>query len=147
MKFVKIFLFVVFPLFLMLGGAYGLAKIGVIPIRKMTAKNKLAKQIVKLIGLDSPRLPAVHSNVKPLQSPAQPDAEKRAIADEKAAFEKQRSDWEAAHQPPATSASKPAGAHDSMDPAAITRLASIYEQMPADAANKILAKLPEAEVT
>ena len=57
-KFIKIFLFVIFPLFLLIGGAYGLAKIGVIPVKRLTAKNRAARTIARLIGLDSPKRPA-----------------------------------------------------------------------------------------
>ena len=58
-KIIKVFLFVVFPLFLVLGGAYGLAKVGVIPVKKLVAKNRMARLAVRFIGLDSPTLPAV----------------------------------------------------------------------------------------
>jgi flagellar motility protein MotE (MotC chaperone) len=146
-KLIKLFLFLVFPLFLLLGGAYGLAKVGVIPVRKMAGKNKAAKAALHLIGLDSPKLPAVQVAAPhaPVGDPL--EAQHKELAADRAAFEKQRADWEAQKQ--AATKATPARAADpraATDPKSITRLATVYEQMDPATANKIFTKLPDPEV-
>ncbi len=146
-KFVKLFLFVVFPLLLVLGGAYGLAKIGVIPVKKLTAKNRAARTLVHLIGLDSPKLPAV--SVMPARAVVVDPLEDRRkeLSAEKEAFEKQRTDWENVRQVQAkAAAARVTEQQTAVDPRSISRLAAIYEQMPAETANKIFTKLPDPEV-
>lgn len=146
-KLIKLFLFVVFPLFLLLGGAYGLAKVGVIPVRKLVGKNRAARSVARLIGLDSPKLPtiqvaAAHAVVvDPLES------ERKALSAQKVAFDKQRADWETVRQNQAKATlAKAAAQVAAVDPKSITRLASIYEQMPPETVNKIFGKLPDPEV-
>src|SRR2546421_6697220 len=95
---IKLFLFVVFPLFLILGGAYGLAKVGVIPVKKLVGKNRAAKTAVRLIGLDSPRLPAVHATPARAAAPDPLEEKRKELAAQKAAFEKQRAEWENVRQ-------------------------------------------------
>src|SRR4051794_19075229 len=120
-KFVKIFLFVVFPLFLLVGGAYGLAKIGVIPIRKFAQKSKPLSLALHLIGLDSPKLPTVQ--VTPASAPDPLEGQRKALAQQRAALDKERADWQAeqeAKQKPATP--KPESAEPVPDPKSLSRL-------------------------
>ena len=147
-KLVKLFLFVVFPLFLILGGAYGLAKVGVIPVKRLTAKNKAARTVVHLIGLDSPKLPTVQVNSAHAATAPDPlEGRRKELDAQKAAFEKQRADWENLRQVQAkTAAAKAAEEQAAVDPKSLSRLAAIYEQMPAETANKIFTKLPDPEV-
>ena len=146
-KLFKVFLFVIFPLFLLLGGAYGLAKVGVIPTKKLAAKNRFAKLAFHLIGLDSPKLPAVQVTPARAVVPDPLDSRRKALAEQRAALEKERSDWEASRQtqtrPVTEKTATPAAA---TDPKALTRLAAVYEQMPAETVTKIFAKLPDPEV-
>ncbi|HLJ53422.1 MAG TPA: hypothetical protein VKT77_00200 [Chthonomonadaceae bacterium] len=146
-KLIKLFLFVVFPLGLMLGGAYGLAKIGVIPVKRLTARNRAARTLVRLVGLDSPRLPAVQVNAPHAAAPDPLAAERKELAGQRQALEKQRADWENVKRTQAKNAEAAAAAERAAtDPKAIARLAAVYEQMPPDAVSKIFAKLPETEV-
>jgi hypothetical protein len=146
-KLIKLLMFLVVPVFLLLGGAYGLAKLGVIPVRKMAGKNKAAKAALHLIGLDTPKLPAVQVAAPhaPVTDPT--EAQQKALAADRAAFEKQRADWEAQRQ--AATKVTPAHAAESQpatDPKSMAQLATVYEQLDAGTANKIFSKLPEPEV-
>ena len=146
-KIVKLFLFLICPLFLLLGGAYGLAKVGVIPVKKLVAKNKAARSLAHLIGLDSPKLPAVQVAPAHAVVPDPLAAQKKELEAKNAAFEKQRADWEAVQKSQANAAETKVREQDTaVDPKSITRLAAVYEQMPADTANKIFTNLPDAEV-
>jgi flagellar motility protein MotE (MotC chaperone) len=146
-KIAKLFLFLICPLFLLLGGAYGLAKVGVIPVKKLTAKNKLAGKLAHMIGLDSPKLPAVQVTPARAVVPDPLAAQKKELEAKNAAFEKQRADWEAVQKLQAKAAeTKVKEQETAVYPKSIARLAAVYEQMPADTANKIFTKLPDAEV-
>ena len=147
-KLMKVFLFVVFPLFLLLGGAYGLAKVGVIPVRKLAAKNRAAKTILHLIGLDSPKLPVRQvAQTASVPAPDPLDPERRALAAQRAVLDKERGDMAAEKQVRLKAAAvKTAAKETATDPRSIARLATVYEQMPAETANKIFSKLPEPEV-
>ncbi len=146
-KLIKLFLFAVFPLFLILGGLYGLAKVGVIPVRKLAAKNRLARQVVRLIGLDSSKLPAVQVTPARALVTDPLDSQRKVLLAQKTAFDKERSDWENVQKVQAkTAAAKAAEQRAAVDPKSIARMATVYEQMPADTANKIFSKLPDPEV-
>jgi hypothetical protein len=132
-KLVKVFLFVVFPLFLVLGGAYGLAKVGVIPIRQVAAKNHALGLALHLIGLDTPQLPAVQ--VTPASTVAHDplDSQRRALTEQRSALDKERADWDIQRQAQVkTAAVKTVTEQAVADPKSIARLAAIYEQMPAE---------------
>lgn len=146
-KFLKIFLFVVFPLFLLLGGAYGLAKIGVIPVRKFAKKSKPLSLALRLIGLDSPKLPARQVTHATAQAPDPLDGQRKALAEQRAALEKERTDWEAEKAAKQKAAlPKPESAEAAPDPKSLSRLASVYEQMPPEKVMPIFAKLPDPQV-
>jgi hypothetical protein len=146
-KLIKVFLFVVFPLFLLLGGAYGLAKVGVIPIRQVAAKNRPLRLALHLIGLDTPKLPSVQVTPANAVAPDPLDSQRKALAEQRGALDKERTDWDVQRQAQIkTSAAKTATEQPVTDPKAIARLAAIYEQMPAETANKIFTKLPDPEV-
>lgn len=146
-KLFKLFLFLIFPVGLILGGAYGLAKVGVIPVKRLTAKNRAARSLAHMIGLDSPRLPAVHVASPHAAAPDPLAAERKELAAQKVALDKQRAEWEDTKRSQARNAEAAAAAERAdTDPKAIARLGAIYEQMPPDAVSKIFAKLPEPEV-
>jgi flagellar motility protein MotE (MotC chaperone) len=146
-KLVKVFLFVIFPLFLVLGGAYGLAKVGVIPIRQVAAKNHALGLALHLIGLDTPKLPSVHVTPASAVAPDPLDSQRRALAAQRSALDKERADWDVQRQAQVkTAAVKTVTEQAVADPKSIARLAAIYEQMPAETANKIFSKLPDPEV-
>lgn len=145
-KGVKIVLFVLLPLLLLLGGAYGLAKFGVLPVKNLAKKNRAMATMLKSIGLDSPKLPAVHGTPPAPAATAQ-EIEKKALAAQRAQLDKDRADFEAQKSAPTTpAAGKTETPEAPADPKEMARLASVYEQMPPEAVTKIFAKLPDPQV-
>jgi len=57
-------------LLVLLGVPYGLAKFGVIPVGKLTAKNPAAAKVARMLGL-LPRQRTVKADTKPSEPPSQ----------------------------------------------------------------------------
>ena len=143
----KKILVLVLLLGVVVGVAYGLAKIGVIPVRKMAEKNKALRSALVRIGLDSPALPALHRPaLAPLPDPLA--SEKKALVAEHAALQQERADWEAQRQAQQKSAAQAQTATQSAtpDPKQLARMATVYEGMSADKVTQIFTKLPDGQV-
>ena len=139
-------LVILFPLGL--GVCYALAKFGVIPVQKIAAKNPALGKVLAKIGLNSPNLPAP---VKVGAAVAAPDplaSEKKVLAAQRQALEDERTAWE--NDKKAQEKQKSTAQRTTQttlpDPRSIARMASVYEQMPADAVTKIFAKLSDDQV-
>jgi flagellar motility protein MotE (MotC chaperone) len=79
-------------------------------------------------------------------APDPAESARKELDAQKAAFEKQRTEWEAQRQAAAKPAASKADAPPTVDAKSIARLATVYEGMPPDTANKIFTKLPDPEV-
>jgi flagellar motility protein MotE (MotC chaperone) len=155
-KGLKIALIALIPLVLLLAVAYALAKFNVIPVRKMAQKKPLLRKALALIGLNTPKLPARQATAA--APPPDPlAAQKRALQQQQEAFAQERQDWEAQKQreaakpangQPAAVAGSNGAATEAVvsDPRSVARMASVYEQMPAETVTKIFEKLPDAQV-
>jgi hypothetical protein len=145
-KGLKITLLVLLPLLLLAGVAYGLAKFGVLPVRSLAKKNPALGSMLRIVGLDSPKLPAVQVQTAPAADSPQ-DTEKKALAAQRVQLEKERTAFEAQKNAPAKPAQgKPDDPTTPSDPRELARLASVYEQMPPEAVTRIFAKLPDTQV-
>ncbi len=154
-KGLKLVLIGVVPLALLLGVSYGLAKVQIIPTQKLGLKNPALGRVLHIVGLYKappplkPGLPGQPG--QPLASqasvPAGPTPEQQALKAQRDALDKERADWEAQKQAQAKAVEKPKtdAAAFAPDPREIARLASIYEQMPAENVVKIFAKLPDPQ--
>lgn len=145
-KSVKVPLVLFVFLMLILGMGYGLARVEVIPVKKLAAHKPALQFALRLVGL----YPPVKAGMKQtlgLQAPDPLAGEKQAIRAEREAFDKERASYEAQKQSQArTEQQAQAAAVNALpDPKEMARLATIYEQMPAETVNKIFLKLPENE--
>jgi flagellar motility protein MotE (MotC chaperone) len=130
-----------------LGVTWGLAKFGVIPVRQMAAKNPKLQPVLKAIGLDTPKLPA--ATVAAVAKPDPLAAEKKSIQAQRDQIEDERKKWEAQRQAQlrADSDSRAAVLRAQPDPKNLARMASVYEQMPADKVTIIFGKMRDDQVT
>ncbi len=142
-KIVKIGLALLLPLLVILGGVYGLAKIGVIPVQSLARKNKALGVILRLAKLTKPE-PVVRARAVAAPDPLA--AEKKALAAQRAAFDEERTAWQAQRDSQAKNKSEAEAAALTAlpDPKELARMATVYEQMPPDTVTRILAKLPDA---
>ncbi len=127
----------------LLGIAYALAFFGVIPAQKMADHSPGLAHTLIALHLAKPKKPLAAS--KTLLAPAtiSPEqealnAEKKQLADQKAALDKQQADFEAQKQ---TASAAPAA-----DPNSAGKLDAIYAAMSADDLLSIFAKLPDPDV-
>ena len=142
MKFVLILLVAIVVL---VGGAYGLAKLQVIPTQKLAAKNPALAKLLKPLGLYKPPPPPAPAT--PTVSP-----EQVALKAQREVLEKERADWESQKQ--AQSKLEEKSKQDQVraeetaipDPTSMSRLASIYEQMPPDKVVAIFKTLPRQQI-
>ncbi len=139
---------IVFPvlgLLAVLGLAYALAFFGVIPVQKMAGKSPgLAHALVALHLAKAEPAAARKTAPAPAKVSLEQEAlnaQKKQIADAKAALVKQQADFEAQKQaasaPPAASSPVPDGAG---------KLDAIYAAMSADDLLTLFAKLPDPDV-
>src|SRR5579883_2574031 len=93
-KGVKLGLVLLVLLILVAGGAYGLARLGIIPVQKMAKKNPAMRAVLKLAGIKMPV-------EKPAPRAAAPDplaGEKLDLVKQQAALADERAAWEAQKQ-------------------------------------------------
>ena len=123
-------------LLILLGVPYGLAKMGVIPVAKLTAKNPALAKVARTLGL-TPRKRTVKADTKGenSSSPAPEASRPMKIAE---------SPRPAAAQPPVT-ASAPAPAGDNAG-RQIGWVAKVYENMEPEEAVRIMEKMDDREV-
>lgn len=146
-KLIVIALIVILPVGL--GVTYGLAKFGVIPVQKLAVKSPVVGKMLAKIGLNSPKLPApTAASAAPAAAPDPLAGEKKALQAQRQALEDERAAWESDKkvQQQQQETSKRTAQVAAPDPRSIARLASVYEQMPADSVTKIFAKLPDDQV-
>lgn len=141
--------FPVLGLLAVLGITYALAFFGVIPVQKMADKSPgLAHALVALhlAKAKKPVSAAKKSTVAAAISPEQEalNAQKKQIADAKAALDKQQADFEAQKQ--AASASPATSPGTVAVPDSAAKLNDIYAAMSADDLLTIFAKLPDPDV-
>ena len=137
----------VFGLVALLGIAYGLAFVGVIPAQKMADQSPGLAQTLISLHLAKAKKPKIAQKTAPdpaLVSPEQEalNGEKKQLADDKAALAKEQQDFEARKQ--AASAVSPAPA--AAGPNSAAKLDAIYAAMSADDMLSIFAKLPDPDV-
>ncbi len=145
-KGLKIVLLTVVPLALALGIGFGLAKAQIIPAQKMGEKNPALARVLKPLGLYKA------PEIKPAPAAPTISPEQQALQAQRASLDKERADWEAQKQAQANTEAKAKAdkakqetTAPSLDPKEVARLASIYEQMPADSVIKIFAKMPDPQ--
>lgn len=144
-KGLKIALLLLLPVVL-LAVTWGLAKFGVIPVRKMAEKNPQIRPVLKALKLDSPQLPARTGTVA---APPDPLAgERKALQAQREALEDERKKWEAQKQSQmrAESDARAAAMRAAPDPKNLTRMAAVYEQMPAATVTRIFGKMRDDQV-
>ena len=139
-KGLKLVLILMVPLALVLGGAYGLAKIGAIPL----PKAKAWQPVWKVLGLAKPK-PGIPAAGKNVTATANADAAKKA-ADEQQQAAADAKQQAADEQQAREKAAAYRAAQNAVDPKNIARLAAIYEEMPTENVAKILELLPDAQV-
>ena len=140
----KIGIGLVVVLLMLAGSAYGLAKIGVIPVKKLAARNKIAAAGLQAIGLVKPE-PKKKTD-KPAPDPLA--GERKALLAQRIAMEQEKANWQMQieAQRKAEVDARLAARNSAPDPKEVARLASVYEQMATEAVGKIFAKLPDDQV-
>ena len=135
----------------LLGITYALAFFGVIPTQKMANKSPGLAHALIALHLAKPKKPLAAS--KPISAPAtvSPEqealnTEKKQIADQKAALDKQQADFEAQKQAAAPPAASSTAASAADAPSSTGKLDDIYAAMSADDLLTIFAKLPDPDV-
>lgn len=132
-----------------LGSVYGLAKAGRISL----PTNPAIAPLYANIGLNPRQSPASARQVAGKSEIDPLAGERRALAVMRESLQKEREDWErlkqaqekkSAELPPAAKASP--SPQNAIDPKALARMATIYEEMPVEKLNKIFTLLPDDEV-
>ncbi len=141
----KIVLILVVVLLALVGGAYGLAKIQVIPTQKMASKNPALARALQPLGLYTPPAPP------PPVAPATPviSPEQQALNAERAKLEKEKADFQQRQELAARAKKDTTKGEDKTaipDPQSTAKLASIFEQMPAAKVSEIFKTLPPTQV-
>jgi hypothetical protein len=143
-KGIKITLVLTLPL--ILGITWGLAKFGVIPVRKLAEKNPKIRPILKTLALDTPQLPA---RTGPASVPPDPLAgERKALQAQREALDEERKKWEVQRQVRLRqeSDSRAAAQRAAPDPKNLTRMAAVYEQMSPETVTRIFGKMRDDQV-
>ena len=141
-KGLKIALAVLLPLLLILGGVYGLAKMGMVPLDGLTKSNPSLARAFKAMGLKVPAAKTPEKATPETKTASDAAPAPDPAAQQQAAFEKERAELQAQIQ----TLKKPAPAANAPDPKNVARMAGIYDQMPAEAVTKIFAKMPDEQV-
>ncbi len=150
--------FPVLGLLAVLGIAYALAFFGVIPVQKIAAKSPGLAHALAALHLAKAKKPPTASKTIAAPAVTSPEqealnAEKKQIAGQKAALDKQQADFEAQKQAAASAlpaagsaasaAAPPSGAASN---SSAGKLDAIYAAMSADDLLTIFAKLPDPDV-
>ena len=135
----------VFSVVALLGVLYGLAFLGVIPVQKMAGKSPALASALSALHLAKAKKPAPHAAPGPAPDPERValDAQKKALAGERAQLEKDRASLEARKQPPAATSD---GASPTPAPDDAAKLGAIYATMSPDDLSRIFGKLPDPDV-
>lgn len=132
----KRLLVVLILLLVLLGVPYGLAKMGVIPVAKLTAKNPALAKVARTLGL-IPRQQTVKASTKQekVSSPAS----------ESSPVETKPADLPRTAPPPPIAAPAPSSSTDTAS-RQIGWMAKVYEEMEPEEAVRIFAKMDDREV-
>ncbi len=131
----KLLLVLIF-LLILLGVPYGLAKMGVIPVAKLTAKNPALAKVARTLGLISPKQTVKASNKQEKASNS---------ASESSPVPTKPADLPRTAPPPLTSAAAPSSSADTAS-RQIGWVAKVYEEMEPEEAVRIFAKMDDREV-
>jgi flagellar motility protein MotE (MotC chaperone) len=151
--------FAIIGLIVVLGIVYGLAFMGIIPVKKMAAKNPALAKILAPLHLApaKPKATAVVAKADTTAGATDPqqktlDAQKKQLTDDRAQLDKDKAAFEAQKQ---SSSPTPTGDTASADGSAPNgtsvadsgaKLSAIYATMSSDDIAKIFAKLPDPVV-
>ena len=138
--------FGLFGVLALLGGAYGLAFLGIIPVQKMAGKSPGLASALVALHLAKAKKPAHSASPVAVPNPEQQalDAQKKKIAAGQAQLEKDRTALEAGKQPPAPASPDGTASTPASDNAA--KIGAIYATMSADDLARIFGKLPDPDV-
>ena len=129
----------------LLGVVYGLAFFGILPVQKMAAKSPALASALAALHLAKTKKPVHTPAPGAAPNPEQQalDAQKKQLAADRAQLDKDRTDWEAQKQQPASSdgAAPPPSATDNA-----AKLGAIYATMSADDLARIFGKQPDPDV-
>lgn len=123
-------------LMILLGIPYGLAKVGVIPVAKLTAKNPALAKAARALGL-TPRKQTVKASTKQEKA--------SSPASESSPVETKPADLPRNAPPLPTSAAAPSSSTDTAS-RQIGWVAKVYEEMEPEEAVRIFAKMDDREV-
>jgi flagellar motility protein MotE (MotC chaperone) len=143
-KGMKVALVLTLPL--ALGITWGLAKFGVIPVRKLAEKNPKIRPVLKTLALDTPQLPA---RTGPVPAPPDPLAgEKKALQAQRDTLDEERKKWESQRQAQLRKESdtRAAALRAAPDPKNLARMAAVYEQMSPETVTLIFGKMRDDQV-
>ena len=133
------------------GIAYGLAFFGIIPTQKMADKSPgLAQTLITLHLAKAKKLkaagktPSAPAVVSPEQEAFK--AQKKQVADAKAALDKQQADFEAQKQAATSPAPGVSVSAAAAVPSSAVKLDAIYAAMSSDDLLTIFAKLPDPDI-
>ena len=134
-----------------LGIAYALAFFGVIPTQKMANKSPGLAHALIALHLAKPKKPLAANKTISAPATVSPEqealnTEKKQIADQKAALDKQQADFEAQKQAAAPPAASSTAASAADAPSSAGKLDAIYAAMSADDLLTIFVKLPDPDV-
>ena len=138
-KGLKIGLILLLPLVIVVGAAYGLAKIHVIKL----PPNPALRPLWKAIGLKPPVAPVL-SAAALAKAPDPLLAQKKALDAEKLKLAADRAAMQDAQQNK-SKADAATSEQNALDPRSVARMATVYEQMPTEKAVPIFAILPDSQ--
>ena len=138
--------FGLFGVLALLGVAYGLAFLGIIPVQKMAGKSPGLASALVALHLAKAKKPAHSASPVAVPNPEQQalDAQKKKLAADQAQLEKDRTALEAGKQPPAPASPDGTASTPASDNAA--KIGAIYATMSADDLARIFGKLPDPDV-
>ena len=138
--------FGLFGVLALLGVAYGLAFLGIIPVQKMAGKSPALASALTALHLAKAKKPGHSASPIAAPSPEQQalDAQKKKLAAGQAQLEKDRAALEAQKQQPPPAAPDGTAPAPASDNAA--RIGAIYATMSADDLARIFGRLPDPDV-
>lgn len=138
----------IFGVLVLLGVAYGLAFLGVIPVQKIAGKSPTLASALKALHLAKAKKPARVASPAAAPDPERLalDAQKKKLAADQAQLEKDRATLEAQKQTPAPPADGDGGASPAPVSDNAAKLGAIYATMSADDLARIFGKLPDPDV-
>ncbi len=125
-----------------IGASYVLAKIGIIPVKKLANSNKMVASGLHSIGLY--KAPKIKKTASPAVDPLAD--QRKELAAQKAALDAERSALHTQASAPIKVTPSKTASISPLDPKELARMAAVYEQMTAEVVTKIFVKLPDEQV-